>query len=355
MSMSAACKRAAALAVAALLACGTPRPALADDALTVIGASEPTGFFEILLHVAEHAGFFADEHLAVSVQYVTVGGSSAAAQLVASGKADIAELATEPLLQGYQHGLRLQGFLSRDPRYQWVLAVLDDSPIKTLVDFKGATLGEMSVGSPSETEDVATLGGAGLKRGDWTYLPVGHGATAISAFTSKKVDGASFPYVELASYEVNAHIKFRYFWNPILKDIGDVTYAATPAVIEAKADALARFARASVKASIVIRENPRLAARYFLEGAGVRVTPEALDNETRLLTLGYDQLPGMDPTSTKIGSLPPLGMEVLAKFLYDNGVTAQLVPVDAFMTDRFVGYANDFDHRAFIAYARSLH
>jgi NitT/TauT family transport system substrate-binding protein len=356
MPMSAVARRALALAVAVLLAlAGTPRPALADDALTVIGASEATGFFEILLHVAEHAGFFTAEHLAVTVQYVTVGGSSAAAQLVASGKADVAELATEPLLQGYQKGLRLEGFLSRDPRYQWVLAVLDDSPIKTLADFKGATLGEMSVGSPSETEDVATLGGAGLKRGDWTYLPVGHGATAITAFTSKKVDGASFPYVELASYEVNAHIKFRYFWNPILKDIGDVTFAALPATIASKSDQLQRFCRAIVMASILIRENPPLAARYYLEGAAVPVTPEHLSNEIQMLSLSQDQLPGIDPTNPKIGEFSLNGLTLYMKYLVATGQMSQVVPASSIVTNQFVGYANDFDHKAFIAQVKKMH
>jgi NitT/TauT family transport system substrate-binding protein len=332
---------------------GLPRPAQADDVLNVIGGNSPAAFFEVISDVAERAGFYKAEHLTVNFQYA--GNPYIAAQLVATGKGDICSLSVEPLVQGYEKGLHLQGFFARDPHYEYAIAVLDDSPIETLAGFKGAVLGETTVGSPGEISTTAMLLGAGLKKSDVSYAALGAGTQSLPAITGRKVAGLVQPYVQDLIYAVMGNVKFRYFWNPILKDIGDVTYAATPAVIEAKADALARFARASVKASIVIRENPRLAARYFLEGAGVRVTPEALDNETRLLTLGYDQLPGMDPTSTKIGSLPPLGMEVLAKFLYDNGVTAQLVPVDAFMTDRFVGYANDFDHRAFIAYARSLH
>jgi NitT/TauT family transport system substrate-binding protein len=196
--------------------------------------------------------------------------------------------------------------------------------------------------------------GAGLKKSDVSYVPLGAGTQPIPAITGKRVAGLVQPYVQDLIYAVIGHLTFRYYWNPILKDIGDVTYAATPEVIQSKADALRRFARANVKAAILIRENPRLAARYFLQGAGIPLTPEALDNETRLLSLAQDQLPGFDPTSERIGSFSPLGMEVLARFLYDNGVTSEIVPVSAFMTDRFIAYANDFDHRAFIAYAKTL-
>ena len=245
-------------------------------------------------------------------------------------------------------------FLSRDPRFEHVLGVLDDSPIRTLGDFKGKTLGEISAGSAAELGAVSTLEGAGLKRSDFSFLPIGFGAAAIAAIASHKVDAEAFPFPELASYEIVGHLKFRYFWNPILKDIGDVGYAATPAVIAAKGDQLQRFARAIVKASILVRVNPQLAARYFLDGAKIKPTDEALQNEARLLELSQDQLPGAVPTSTRIGAIPPLGLEVYTSFLAANNLTSVKVPVRDVMTDRFIGFANDFDHRAFIAYARGL-
>ncbi len=343
----------AAVAFAAAMCWLLPPAASADDTLTVIGGSNPTGFFEVLDHVAEHAGFFKAEHLTVEKQYA--GTSGACAQLVATGKGDICSLATEPVFQGYEHGLRLQLFLSRDPWFEWVLGVLDDSPIRTLADFKGTTLGEINTGSASEFATQAMLSGAGLRKSDVSYIPIGFGAQAVAALTSKRVAGAAFPYPELMIYEVNAHLKFRFFWNPILKDIGDVAYAATPAVIQTKADALRRFSRAIVEAAILIRENPQLAARYFLEGAQIKPTDEALANETRLLMLAQDQLPGIAPESTKIGYIPLLGTDVYAKFLNANGLTSAVVPASAVVTNQFIPYANDFDHKAFIARVKAMH
>jgi NitT/TauT family transport system substrate-binding protein len=345
-------RRTAALVVALAAVVWAAHPARADDALTVVGGSNPAGFFEVLGDVADGAGFYRQQHLSVTTVYA--GSPSAAAQAVATGKGDICSLGIEPIIQGYEKGLRMQAFFSRDPQYEWVTAVLDDSPIKTLADFKGATLGTISLGSPSELATVATLAGAGLSRDDVSFIPIGSQAQALAALASRKVDGASFPYTALAILEVKGHLKFRYFWHPILKDIGDVAYAATPATIQTKADALRRFSRANAEAAILIRENPQLAARYFLQGAGLKPTPEALADQTRLLNLTQDQLPGIDPASPTIGALSPLGLGVYLKWLAANGFTSQVVPVSAVVTDRFIGYANTFDHRAFIAQAKRM-
>jgi ABC-type nitrate/sulfonate/bicarbonate transport system substrate-binding protein len=198
------------------------------------------------------------------------------------------------------------------------------------------------------------LEGAGLKRSDFTYIPIGNGAQAIQALTSKRVAGAAFPYVELQIYVVTAGQKYRYFWHPILKDIGDVGYAATPATIQAKADQLRRFSRANAKAAVLIRVNPKLAARYFLQGAGIKITDESLANETRLLSLAQDQLPAFNPTSKTIGKMSVVGMGLLASFIYQNGLTSQLVPTSALVTDQFIPFANDFDHRALIEQAKNM-
>jgi NitT/TauT family transport system substrate-binding protein len=327
-------------------------PARADDALTVVGGSTATGFFEVLDLVAQQAGFFKDEHLIVDKQYS--GNSSVAAQLVASNKADIGSFAIEPILSGYEKGLRLTGFFSRGPRYVQVLAVLDGSPIKTLADFKGTTIGEYSAGSAAEVPANSELSGAGLKRSDYTYLPIGAGAQAIAAMTSGRVAGVAFPYPELLTYATFAGQKYRYFWHPILKDIPASSYAASPATIATKGDQLQRFARALVKASILVRENPQLAAKYFVVGSGQKVTDQAIANEARLLAVSQDLLAGDVPTSTTIGSSPPRGVAVLAKFMFDNGLTSQIVPASAIATNQFIAYANAFDHTAFIARVKQM-
>ena len=85
-------------------------------------------------------------------------------QAIAAGKGDIASIGLEPIIQGYEKGVRMTAFLSRDPHLQQVLGVLDGSPIRTLADFKGTTIGELSLGQPGEIYTSVMLAGAGLTR-----------------------------------------------------------------------------------------------------------------------------------------------------------------------------------------------
>jgi NitT/TauT family transport system substrate-binding protein len=338
----------------ALILLFVPRFAVADDALSII-AGAPPNVFDLLEIVAQGAGFYKEQHLNVDKNWTTT--ASAAAQLVATGKADVASLSVEPILQGYGKGLRLQLFLSRQPRYSYVLGVLEDSPIKTLEDFKGANLGETGVGSAAEPATESMLAGAGLKKGDYSFTSIGPGAQGLEAIVDKRVDGAAFPFTQLAQYEVTGNLKMRFFRHPILGDIGNVGYAALPATIQAKADVLKRFSRAIVEAALFARENPEAAARLYvqLQVGGGKVTPQAVQDMTRVITLFQNDLPAADPSNKRIGYLSPEGIALYSKLLTDYGVTRDVVPVSAIVTDAFIPYANDFDHRAVIALARKSH
>jgi hypothetical protein len=109
-----------------------------------------------------------------------------------------------------------------------------------------------------------------------------------------------------------------------------------------------------VKASILIRVNPQLAARYFVQGSGMKVTDDAVATEARLLSISQDLLPAHDLTNPRIGEMPVRGIEVLAKYMVDQGLTPQRIPASDLVTDRFIAFANDFDRKAFIARAKAM-
>jgi NitT/TauT family transport system substrate-binding protein len=345
--MSGARLCAAVLATAAM--CAWAPAARADDVVRSIGASNPAAFYEVLEHVAERAGFYKAEHLDVTKQFA--GSPSACAQFVATGKGDVCTMSIEPLIFGYEKGLRLQMIFAHDPHYTYVLGVLDDSPIRTLADFKDKTIGEINAASEFSSEISANdmLAGAGLKRADYGFAPIGVGAQALAALTAKKVDGASFPAVELGQMGILGHAAFRIFRDPILDSIPDLGFTASVATIQTRGDVLKRYLRAIVMAAVLVRENPRLAARYFLEGIGRPVTPESLATETALLVALRGDLAGADPTSKKIGAVPLGEIALYTKFFAERGLTARVVPAGDIATDRFIDYANDFDRKAFIA------
>jgi NitT/TauT family transport system substrate-binding protein len=344
---------AALLLCASIMALAVPRAAQADDTLTIMGGNALPGLYGVLEIVANRAGFFKQEHIDFQEQYVS--SPSLAAQLVGIGKGDLASITAEAVIQGYDKGLKLEYFFAHAARFSNVLAVPDDSPIHTLADFKGKNIGEINAGSAGEVLAQVMLGGAGLKKGDYSFSPIGLGPQALEALIDKKVDAVAYPYAEVVPMEVVGNIKMRVFRDPILQDIPNAGLASTPATIAAKGDLLKRFARAMVKASLFVRYNPAATAHFFIEagGGGGKLTPQALALETRELTLLEDDLPAADPLNKHIGAFPLTGLQIISQTLFDYGKTSAVVPATSIATNAFVAFANDFDHRAVIAYAKA--
>jgi ABC-type nitrate/sulfonate/bicarbonate transport system substrate-binding protein len=333
---------AAALALAAPFAA---RAQNTDETLSIIAGNPAPGIFDTLEIIADGAGYYKQQRLVVSKDYAANPGT--AAQLVATGKADVASLSVEPILLGTEHALHLTAFLSRQARYSYVLAVLADSPIQTLADFKGVTtIGEVNAGSAAEPAISSMLAGVGIRRSEFAYVPTGIGASGLSAFTSHRVVAAAFPFLEIVNDTVAGGVTFRVFRHPILKDVGNVGYASTPATLQTKAEALRRFSRAIVEASLFVRLNPAGAARLYLQGSGQKVTDDALRNTTRVLTLLKDDFPAADPSNKRIGLISPRNMELYSRYLADYGYMKAPVVGSTVATDQFIGYANDFDHKA---------
>jgi NitT/TauT family transport system substrate-binding protein len=335
------------LAVAAL-----PRPAIADDTLHVVASF--AGGIEVFENVAKYGGIYDAEHVKVDKSYS--GSGSICVQLAATGKADVCATSIEPTILGYDKGVRLQMFLSRIHDYEFVLAVLADSPIKTLADFHGKDIGQPSIGDVSEVATNDMLQGAGLKKSDYTYVPVGVGGQALVALTSHKVDGISTSATALGTEAAVAHLKFRIFRDPLLDNIPDSGFEARPDVIAAKGDLIKRYVRAIIKAAILIRENPQVAARYALmgENVGTAITPEALKTETAELISLQSHFMGVDPFDPRLGENPVRSLELYDKFLYENGWTSTLVPAAAIVTNQFIAYGNDFDKKAWIAEVKKM-
>jgi NitT/TauT family transport system substrate-binding protein len=342
---------AAALAVAALAAALSPARALADDPLVLVTSNYPPSVADVQDLIAEEAGFYKEEHLAVTEEYVANAAASFAA--CASGKADVCSSSFEPVIVGYAKGVRLKLFLAHHPIYDYTLAVLADSPIKHLSDFKGADIGEVVNGSTTEVSTNATLAGAGLHKNDYSFTPIGVGPAALTAITQHKVDAVSFPMQELAMYQATTNVRFRTFPNPLLEDIQNSGVGASPDEIATKGDLLRRYARAVVKAFIFVRVNPQASARLFIQGTHQKFTPQLYDTiEKEIASLEY-LYPAYDLSDPRIGYLSARGLALYCKFFQDAGITPTLVPGASFVDDEFIAFANDFDKKAFIARAKA--
>jgi len=300
---------------------------------------------DTLNRVAQGAGVYDEEGLTVA--RVPSGGAAASAEACSSGRIDICPIGIEVIFAGYEDGIRLKLFFARLARYTYVLGVPEDSPIRSLADFRGATIGVhiLGAGSAGKVAVDSMLATAGLREGDYALAAVGYEDAALDAVMSKRVAATAFPAYELIPFQL-AGVKLRVFPHPLLKDIVNGGYVASPATIERKSDALAHFSRAIVKASLFVQFNPAAAARFVLEASGTPFTVADVERRTQELRL-WDALPGTDPWSTRIGYVPPEGIDLYGRILTEHGLVKRALPASDVVTNQFLAFANDFDREAF--------
>lgn len=325
--------------------------ARADDTLSLVLGRTPE-LMNTLNQVAQGAGFYRDEHLTITETRVK---SSLEAQTACSaGQFDICPIGIEPLITNYGRGTRLQMFLTRAAKFTYVYAVLDDSPITSLAEFKGKNIGVHSSDGASAT--AATMSGlevAGVKSSEYRLVTVGKDGDAIEALVSGKVDAAALPYYEFIPFIV-AGRKLRIFPHPALQNVTNSGYASAPQVLAAKGREVRRFSRAIVKSCLLIRYNPKAAARAILIAIGAPHTDADLARKTAELNAWQTYLPAADPDSHSIGAVGPAGIQDYIGLMTRAGVVSNPPSAAAVVTDEFVDPANDFDHAAFKIYAQSL-
>jgi putative hydroxymethylpyrimidine transport system substrate-binding protein len=155
------------------------------------------------LFVAQQQGYYRDENL--DVEFITPADPADPPKLVAAGKADIAIDYQPHYLLEVAQGLPLTqvGTLVNQPLS--TLTVLADSPVRTIKDLKGKTIG-ISLGSGFEEAMLKVmLEHDGLTLQDVQLIHVGYSLT--QSLLLKKVDavGSMLRNVELIQIQLEGH------------------------------------------------------------------------------------------------------------------------------------------------------
>ena len=161
-------------------------------------------------YAGEPAGLYAKIGLKPDFNFIS--GSAAAMQLLVSGDADLANVGILEYISARQKQptLPLSMVYCEDYNSSYVLVVPEDSAIKTLADFKGKSIGVLSLGSGSVSTTKAMLRKAGVDPAGVQILAVGADAQALAALRSGVVEGLSYFIGSIAGLE-NTGMKFRYF------------------------------------------------------------------------------------------------------------------------------------------------
>lgn len=262
MTQSKRCSRATWLsfAGAALVATGAP---LRLAAQTLVKMRVGLGFIEAHAegYYAQDLGYFHRAGLDVELHQLQLG--AVVAEGVASGNLDAGQSNIFSILAGHQHGIPFvmiapsSLFDSTDPPHD-LLVVARDSPIQSVKDLNGQTIGVFSIGGEQHMFISAFVDKNGGDSSTLKYIPVPPGAM-VAALTQGRVVA-----VDLSDPQLSAN-------RDAVKSLGDTFTAVAPRFLEGawftsadwlakNKDAARRFADAIVAAGRWSMANPEPAA-----------------------------------------------------------------------------------------------
>lgn len=336
------------LSVAAGLVLGASA-AQAADKLTFVRSS-PWGLDSAQLTFGDQLGFFAEE--GIEVDYVVAQGSLAAVQQVLGGSGDVTYLSPEVIALSYQEGktpLPMLLVYNYYRRFIWEVVVLEDSPIQQFEDLSGKTIGVGALTSGNVPITTAAFASLGVGSSDFSYLPVGFGAQAFQALTSKAVDALNLFHTMHETLAVSGVPIRRIAYPGTLADVPSASIAFTQQFVNENADVVERFGRAMSKSTVACAANREACVRS-LWTAYPELKPATPEDEAMAKALPIVDVNLANMLSFADGSEQKLGMFVEESIvdLFDAAKVGGLientdVPLDKVFTNRFVEAYNDFD------------
>jgi NitT/TauT family transport system substrate-binding protein len=295
------------------------------------------------------------EGLDVTIQPVN---STAAMQAVLSGQAQFSNHGPGAALQARAKGAPIKAvYVNMRKNFQFPV-VLDNSPIKTIQDFKGKTIGVISYGAVLVQIIKAQIAEAGLDPNkDVTFIETGTGAQAVAALTSGKVDIWGTWDSQIAVAE-NMGLKLRKFTSAAGEklDFGS-SFFVRDDYMKSSPEVTEKVLRCLVQGTQVTMMNPEGAIRAHWQ-VYPSSKPTGLDDATAMkqalhlvkTRMEYLKVEGNE----KYGEITLRSATDMIDFMRKNDqLPGKLEPADSF-SNQFIAGANRFNPAAVKAAADSL-
>jgi ABC-type nitrate/sulfonate/bicarbonate transport system substrate-binding protein len=294
--------------------------------------------------IADALGYYEQQGVDVTLQYVD--GSGESAQQMLAGNGDVAVLGTGNVLDALEEGqdaIRVIGNVNYGSVF--FLSVPEDSDIQDENDLEGRTVGisDLSGGEVPVVEGI--IRSAGLEPGvDVDLLPIGAGtALAVRAIEEGQVDAFGGSANDIIAIEVQG-LPLRRILPEILTTLPGLPVATRQDALDEKRDAIIAAMRAMTMGQEFAQTNPEAAQAVLSE-----LNPEQFVDETGGLILEAILPLWQAPEGDLFGSQTVQQWEDFAEFVQSD------LPEGADLSTVIVAdipdAANDYDHEALQAEA----
>jgi len=225
--------------------------------------------------VARAKGFFKQEGASVTGIITSAGGGTSLRNMLAGG-VPYGEVNPGVVVAAIQQGADLKLISDNVLTVaEFVWAVRQDSPVKSIKDFKGRKIGYTNPRSTSQGLAMLLLDKAGLKAGDAELVRTGGFGEGVAALDTGLVDVAPLPEPLLSQFQAKYRIVARA--SELLPPLDNVVGVTTPNMAAQRGDFIRAVIRARRRAVAFMVANPdeagEIVARdYMLSPAVARAT-----------------------------------------------------------------------------------
>lgn len=300
-------------------------------------------------------GYWKQEGLDVEV--ASVEGSAAGLQQLGSGNIQVVSLGPEEVIIGREKGVRIRGYYVQARTTIFRLVVPADSPIKSLAELKGKTIGVPALASGSVPFAKALLSSVGVDPDkEVKFLAVGVGAPGALALQQKQVEALGLWDTLQASLE-NRGLRLRRLDAPMVQEMIGQTISSTDTLIAENPQVLVGFARGIAKATLFGLTNPEAAVRIHWK-TYPQTKPQTGDEAKHLqeamhvFNARFDLQRVDNRPDKRFGFATPAQWQRLQDLYKEQKIVQGSVPAGDLYTDKLVDQINAFDHQAVIRQAR---
>lgn len=298
---------------------------------------------------AEDLGFLKEENIALST--VTLDGSGVIIPQLMKGTVFTTFSTLDPLIISRQPGkpdFDFRFVYNSSRNSIWEISVLDSSPIKSVKDLAGKTIGVGSLTFGGIPMTKAILKQAGVDPNGVQYVAVGTEQPAFEALRTGKVDALNLFDISDAKMRLEG-MKIRLLpFPPEFSDVSSHGFPVTNKTIRERPDLVAKFGRIAAEGTVACSANP-VACLHSLWKHFPEMRPPGSDAEALALTMPILQArlknmlqwqPGQ-PKRFGVFSDKDWNTEIIS--LTAGGLITTRPKLDSLYTNQFVDDFNRFD------------
>ncbi len=269
--------------------------------------------------------------------------------MLQSGRAQIGASLAEGILQMREQGATPVAFFTLKQNNGYWVSVPPDSPIHTLADLKGKTIGFPVAGGGTKMIVDESLRDAGVDP-SYTAVVIGYGPAAATAITAKRVDAAVLWDAAYGAME-NQGMQFRYLELPIQDKIAGFSLMATQDYIAQHPEVVGGYCRAATKGLAYTIANKAAAVEAFFT-AFPQTVPANVDHATavaqgvHVLDLWLNRAMKNVPADAPYGAIDPARWQFSGQLYPKYGLLQGNTPVASAYTTAFTAQCNAFDRKA---------